>query len=206
MERVKKVKSLADRGFSLVELIIVIAIMAILAAVIAPMLIRYIDKSRKASDVESASVIYNAISFSYNEAYPFEGDVNGVAQDADASTNNVVSVTANYGGTADGPYDLEILSVSNPGGNGFTAAIPQHEHFMDLIQQTLLQKNNSHDAFSRPKFRKNAGSGVPQGFLIGRKLDSGGTAEGFEVWVTTGTSNNATPTYRLYPDCCDEYK
>ena len=37
-----------NKGFSLVELIIVIAIMAILAAAIAPALIRYIDKSRKA--------------------------------------------------------------------------------------------------------------------------------------------------------------
>ena len=36
-----------NNGFSLVELIIVIAIMAILATVIAPALIRFIDKSRK---------------------------------------------------------------------------------------------------------------------------------------------------------------
>ena len=41
----------SNKGFSLVELIIVIAIMAILAAAIAPALIRYIDKSRKADDL-----------------------------------------------------------------------------------------------------------------------------------------------------------
>jgi prepilin-type N-terminal cleavage/methylation domain len=51
-----------NKGFSLVELIIVIAIMAILAAAIAPALIRYIDKSRKADDVTAAGTINSAVS------------------------------------------------------------------------------------------------------------------------------------------------
>ena len=46
-----------NKGFSLVELIIVIAIMAILAAAIAPALIRYIDKSRRSDDVAAAETI-----------------------------------------------------------------------------------------------------------------------------------------------------
>jgi prepilin-type N-terminal cleavage/methylation domain len=50
-----------NKGFSLVELIIVIAIMAILAAAIAPAVIRYIDKSRHATDVESADEIARCI-------------------------------------------------------------------------------------------------------------------------------------------------
>jgi prepilin-type N-terminal cleavage/methylation domain-containing protein len=51
---------LRNKGFSLIELIIVIAIMAILAAAIAPALLRYIDKSRKAVDLETAQTIYEA--------------------------------------------------------------------------------------------------------------------------------------------------
>ncbi len=54
-----------NKGFSLVELIIVIAIMAILAAVIAPAVIRYIDKSRKAVDVATAEVIFKAAELAY---------------------------------------------------------------------------------------------------------------------------------------------
>ena len=51
-----------NKGFSLVELIIVIAIMAILAAAIAPALIRYIDKSRRADDVTAAGTINSSMS------------------------------------------------------------------------------------------------------------------------------------------------
>ena len=50
-----------NKGFSLVELIIVIAIMAILAGAIAPALIRYIDKSRRSNDVTSCKAIKTAI-------------------------------------------------------------------------------------------------------------------------------------------------
>ncbi|WP_173471948.1 prepilin-type N-terminal cleavage/methylation domain-containing protein [Eubacterium ruminantium] len=50
-----------NKGFSLVELIIVIAIMAILAAAIAPALIRYIDKSRRADDVTAAGTVLTGV-------------------------------------------------------------------------------------------------------------------------------------------------
>jgi type IV pilus assembly protein PilA len=51
----------ANQGFSLVELIIVIAIMAILAAALAPQLMKYIDKSRKSSDDSTAGSIKNSV-------------------------------------------------------------------------------------------------------------------------------------------------
>lgn len=44
----------SNHGFSLVELIVVIAIMAILVTVLAPRLIQYIEKSKRVVDIENA--------------------------------------------------------------------------------------------------------------------------------------------------------
>ena len=48
----KKQKSLTNKGFSLVELIIVIAIMAVLVGVLAPQYIKYVEKSRVSADAQ----------------------------------------------------------------------------------------------------------------------------------------------------------
>ena len=50
-----------NKGFSLVELIIVIAIMAILAGALAPALIKYINKSRRSTDVQNADSLRTAL-------------------------------------------------------------------------------------------------------------------------------------------------
>ncbi len=50
-----------NKGFSLVELIIVIAIMAILVGVMAPQLIKYIEKSKVSADTQSADSVHTAV-------------------------------------------------------------------------------------------------------------------------------------------------
>lgn len=52
-----------NKGFSLVELIIVIAIMAILVAIMAPILFRYIEKAKISSDLQMLNSIYTAITY-----------------------------------------------------------------------------------------------------------------------------------------------
>ena len=87
----------SNKGFSLVELIIVIAIMAILAAAIAPALIRYIDKSRKADDLQLAGNIASAASAAlanedaYAEiSFPASGDAE-IAVGAGVTTKSIAS-------------------------------------------------------------------------------------------------------------------
>lgn len=54
-------KEMNNKGFSLVELIIVIAIMVVLIAVLAPQYLKYVEKSRVASDQTTVVEYINAM-------------------------------------------------------------------------------------------------------------------------------------------------
>ena len=56
-----KKENMNNKGFSLVELIIVIAIMAILIVVLAPQYLKYVEKSRNSTDLQSATEFKNAM-------------------------------------------------------------------------------------------------------------------------------------------------
>ncbi len=60
MERLQEAKK-NNKGFSLVELIIVIAIMAVLIAILAPQFIKYVEESRQSADLTTVEEIVNAI-------------------------------------------------------------------------------------------------------------------------------------------------
>ena len=50
-----------NKGFSLVELIIVVAILAILVGLLAPQYIKYVEKSRKSADATNMDTLVNAV-------------------------------------------------------------------------------------------------------------------------------------------------
>ena len=54
-------KEMNNKGFSLVELIIVVAIMAVLVGVLAPQYIKYLDKSKVGADKQLADNLKQAI-------------------------------------------------------------------------------------------------------------------------------------------------
>ena len=53
-------KSLSNKGFSLVELIIVIAIMAVLVGVLAPQFTKYVAKSKSSTDTQNVEALQSA--------------------------------------------------------------------------------------------------------------------------------------------------
>ena len=76
-------KKMNNKGFSLVELIIVIAIMAVLIGVLAPQFIKYVERSRNSTDIQNAEEIRDAL-----QAYHVDTMASGLG------ANGSVAVTA----------------------------------------------------------------------------------------------------------------
>ena len=77
-----------NKGFSLVELIIVIAIMAILVGVMAPQLIKYIEKTNVSADVQVCDSVRTALTTACLD--PDVVKNGGTIADTDA---NITSIT-----------------------------------------------------------------------------------------------------------------
>ena len=103
-----------NKGFSLVELIIVIAIMAILAGALAPALIKYIAKSRRSTDVSNAQTIATAVANAlsvekaYDDATPGDYPVNTDGTQLGTSNAFTSEVTSQLGTSTFKPkYDKD---------------------------------------------------------------------------------------------------
>ena len=100
----KTQKKLGNKGFSLVELIVVIAIMAVLVGVLAPTLIKNIEKSRESKDAQNIEQIKSSVEIALqNEtAYAHNvptGDTPKTLVTIDSSTNATDVVIATDAGT-----------------------------------------------------------------------------------------------------------
>ena len=100
-----------NKGFTLVELVIVVAILAILVGLLAPQYTKYVEKSRKAADASNMDEIIKAI-----EVHYVEQGVNSTG------ANTTVTVTMNSNKTtpvsvkADGA-DLDLTEYLKNIGN-----------------------------------------------------------------------------------------
>ena len=65
----KKLGKSTKKGFTLVELIVVLVILAILAAMLVPALVGYIDRAKKEKEYQAASTVYAAVQALATETY-----------------------------------------------------------------------------------------------------------------------------------------
>ena len=182
-------KKTNNKGFSLVELIIVIAIMAILVGAIAPALIRYIDKSRKSNDVSACKTIKTAVetAMANEDAY----------EKLTAGDPTVLTITPN----------TKLTTAS--GGATNTSAI---SGITDTDTLSEIAKNIG-DKTPKISYKKAARSGVnPEKFyVVIAKTGSiyvgiGSTAPTAAPTVGTDGKYSATGWYLICPDVCTEYK
>ena len=97
-----------NKGFSLVELIIVIAIMAILVGVMAPQLIKYIEKTNVSSDAQTCDSIRSAMTTAMLDPEVVNAASNGIPTDATGADVTKISLTTPFGKAV-----AEILGITD---------------------------------------------------------------------------------------------
>ena len=100
-----------NNGFSLVELIIVIAIMAVLVGVLAPQFIKYVEQSRRSRDIATAQEIREAYLADIADGKASDLTTSPVASNP-TSLNETPTVAGSLSGTWRVDYDATLGTCS----------------------------------------------------------------------------------------------
>lgn len=139
-----------NKGFSLVELIIVVAIMAILVGLLAPQYIKYVEKSRKSADATNMDTVVNAVQVQAADGesdipagdYTITIDTDGI--DAGDLGQYIEKNVADYNNIKlkSNKWDQkEIIAHISIDSDGNTTVSYEHEDFAEFIQKTVKATN-----------------------------------------------------------------
>jgi type IV pilus assembly protein PilA len=113
MKKLQRLKS--KKGFSLVELLIVIAIMAVLVGILAPQYIRYVERSRQSADIQVVNSIATAIrTTSLDTMY-----------EEDMPTGLGATITVTWASNGNGDIIVTDAAAGTGGAAGDTGAIAE---------------------------------------------------------------------------------
>lgn len=175
-------KKMNNKGFSLVELIVVVAIMAVLMAVLVPTLIRNVEKTRVQKDKSAIAEIHHAIELAIaEEEY----------QDAQSAGAKVFT---------DGTIEVKTLFANATGSTAGTALADEVALTVgDVVKLTSKMKN--HCSLNIRVMDYTTGkvvlevisdnSGSNKG--TGEKFYIDSTGENKGTWGSTAASSVATP-------------
>ena len=126
-------KKTNNKGFTLVELIVVLVILAILAAILVPALLGYIDKAREKQITTNAEAAYVAAQALATEAYGKGAAASTITNTGYVTKTKIDTLTdiqadysfnftvINSSGTGHDPYIIDTFTYNEPSTNGKTA-------------------------------------------------------------------------------------